>query len=205
MLSTCRQCLAALLMAFAGLGPAWAAAEATTSNIELLGEAAAQATDNALAELTAAPGSAAGPVLLQSGTRHKGNWLVEQALAERLLERGFRVTLDSLAAAGKDRLAYRVLDLRVTGRSGLLSGTVQRQAEATVALSLSRDDALVWQGEYRAVAADRIPRNRVDLLGNTDYPFAKTDLTAQSWSRFAEPMIVSGVLGGLVYLFFSNR
>ncbi len=201
----CRSALAAVLLV-AGVGAAATPGRAWPTNIELVGEAVTQAVERALGEMGIAPAPTGGLLLLQAGTRHQGNWLVEHALADRLLERGFRVTLDSLVTgAGDDRLTYRILGLRVVGRSSLLTSSVQRSAEATVALAVSRGGALVWQQEFSGVVHDRIPKDQVEIAGGSEPGIAKMNLTAQSWSQFVEPVVASATLGGLVYLFFSNR
>ena len=45
----------------------------------------------------------------------------------------------------------------------------------------------------------------LDILQHDKFTFAKTELEEQTWGKFVEPVIVSTVLGGLIYLFFSNR
>ncbi|NKB69027.1 MAG: hypothetical protein GKR89_18320 [Candidatus Latescibacteria bacterium] len=149
-----------------------------------------------------------GRVLLVAEGKHDANWLVEHILAERMLGRGFGVGLDTTRAeAGGIRLSYRVLDLGLSGRSGLLGSKVQRQSRAALALNLSRvgEETLFWAAEFTSQLSDRIPKDQVELLKSDEYKFAKADIEEQSWSKFAEPVIVTTVLGGLIYLFFSNR
>jgi hypothetical protein len=171
------------------------------TNLDLVVAAAERAADEALAQ---APGLAAAPVAVLPLAVHPGNWILDHLLCERLLARGFAVTLDSTASSGA-RLAYRILDLGVSGRSGLGGGSVERRARASIAFRLSHGDSLQWQRESSAEVRDRISRNRLELLGNAAYPFTKAELEERSFGRFVEPFIVSSVLGGLIYLFFANR
>ena len=176
------------------------------TNMDLLTETLEQVVEQALSEMEAPEIAPQTLLLVQPQTRHAANWMVDHILADRLLVRGFAVTFDCIAGQPHlVRLAYRILDLGIIGRSGLRGGQIDRQSRVSLALSLSRDDALHWQDEFGAVKADRIPKNRIDLLENESYSFAKTDLEEQSWSQFVEPIIVSTVLGGLIYLFFSDR
>ncbi len=181
-------------------------AAASPTNMDLLTETLEQVVEQALSEMEAPEIAAQASLLIQSQTKHAANWMVDHILADRLLARGFAVTFDSTAVQPDQvRLAYRILDLGITGRGGLRSGQIDRQSRVTLALSLSWDNALHWQDEFRKVKADRIPKGRLDLLENASYSFAKTELEEQSWSKFVEPIIISTVLGGLIYLFFSNR
>jgi len=191
-----------------GLGvwcPVQAEIRPLATNMDLIIEAVESTVDRALSDMPL-PSTANGPLLLEAGTRHQGDWLLAHVLAERLLQRGIRVTLDS-TGVGVDayRVWYRILALRVDGQGGVLGSTILRSAHATVTFRVSRGDALLWRDQYDALVEDRIPENRVDLLSTEDYRFAKTDLKKQTMGQFAEPVVVSGVLGGLIYMFFSNR
>ena len=151
-----------------------------------------------------------GPLMIENQSSHDANWVVDHILAERLLARGFKVALDTLAQRpGSARLTYRILDLGITGQSGLLSKKVQRQSRATLSLRLSHGggeaETLDWQSEETVMRSDSIPKDKVEFLQIDAYDFAKTDLEEQTWGKFVEPVIVTTVLGGLVYLFFSNR
>jgi hypothetical protein len=188
------------------LAPAGAAPGMYASNMDLLVEAVEETVERALANVYLPADQVDAPLLLTAQTNHNGNWLVEHVLAERLLERGFRVGLDSAkASSDAGRLSYRVLDFRVTGQGRLFRRAIVRKATASVAFRLTRNDMLAWQNEFTASVSDRIPRSRVDLLESRDHSFASTDLRTQSLGQFVEPMIVSTVLGGLTYMFFSNR
>ena len=81
------------------------------------------------------------------------------------------------------------------------------KAGVTLALRLSdeRDDVVHWQDEITRTQRDRIPKKQLAMLQHDQFKFAKTELEEQTWSKFVEPVIVSTVLGGLIYLFFSNR
>jgi hypothetical protein len=105
------------------------------------------------------------------------------------------------------RLSYRLLDLGVTGQSGLRGSEVDRQGRVTLALRLSdeRSDAVHWQDEITRTRRDRVPKSQIEVLQHDKFKFAKTELEEQTWGKFVEPVIVSTVLGGLIYLFFSNR
>ena len=178
------------------------------TNMDLLVETVASAVDESLARIEMPDDAATAPLLVVAQSKHDANWMVEHLLANRLLARGFSVTLDSTVAQSTSmRLSYRVLDLGVSAHSGLRGSEVNRQGRVTLALRLSdeRDDVVHWQDEITRIQRDRVPKKQLDLLQHDQFKFATTELEEQTWSKFVEPVIVSTVLGGLIYLFFSNR
>jgi hypothetical protein len=72
-------------------------------------------------------------------------------------------------------------------------------------LSDQRDDTVYWQDEITRTRQDQIPKKQLAVLQHDQFKFAQTELEEQTWGKFVEPVIVSTVLGGLIYLFFSNR
>lgn len=188
-----------------GIGAAPAVgAEPLATHLDQLVIVAQEAVDQALGQAPAQLAPGEGPVLLVADTPNSANWVVEHVLTERLLARGLPVTTDTTLGNGP-RLAYRVLELRLTGQSRLVGSLIDRQARLSLALRLSHGDSLQWQDETAAVRRDRVPRASLELLSNSVYPFTKLELEERSFGRFIEPVIVSTVLGGLIYLFFANR
>jgi len=178
------------------------------TNMDLLVETMASAVDESLARIEMPDDAATAPLLVVAQSKHDANWMVEHLLANRLLTRGFSVTLDSTTVQPTSmRLSYRVLDLGISAHSGLRGSKVSRQGRVTLALRLSDegDDVVHWQDEITRTQRDRIPKNQLAILQHDQFKFAKTELEEQTWSKFVEPVIVSTVLGGLIYLFFSNR
>lgn len=185
-----------------------AAADSQPTNMQFLLDTAEQAVDGALADLDLTqldtPGETA--VVLTSQGKHAGDWVVEHLLVEAMLSRGFTVAQDSAAAAPSwPHLSYRVLDLAIGGNSGVLRGSVQRRCRVNISLRLAVGGEVLGVSEFSREATDRISRRQVSSLESPGYAFAKTDLQEQSWGKYVEPVIVSSVLGSLVYLFFSNR
>lgn len=191
-----------------GLAIAAGAAPVLT-NMDLVAGTIEQAVEEALDELdTQAGADRDHPLLVAPQAKHAATWLVDHILAERLLARGFAVILDSTAARpGTPRLSYRILELGVIGHSSLWGGQLRRQSRVTLVLQLSgaQGDELDWQRKVTCQQADTVPQDRLPLLQDTAYDFAKVEVQAQTWGKFVEPVIVSSVLGGLIYLFFSNR
>ena len=203
LLRSCYRLLVALMVCATA-----SAAVPFPTNMDLLVETVASAVDESLARIEMPDDAATAPLLVVAQSKHDANWMVEHLLANRLLTRGFSVTLDSTAAQPTSmRLSYRVLDLGVSAHSGLRGSEVSRQGRVTLALRLSdeRDDVVHWQDEITRTQRDQIPKKQLAILQHDQFKFAKTELEEQTWSKFVEPVIVSTVLGGLIYLFFSNR
>lgn len=179
------------------------------TNMDLVVGTVEQAVDQALGQLETQVVERDQLLLVVPQGKHAATWLVDHLLAEGLLARGFAVTLDSATApAGTPRLSYRILDLGVTGRSSLWGDQFHRDSRVYLILQLSGSATgapLDWQGEVAGHLADRVPKDRLPLLQDTAYDFAKIEVQRQSWGKFVEPVIVSAVLGGLIHLFFSNR
>ena len=197
------------LIALLLIGPFSAAAIAPyPSNMDALVVAVEDAIDESLAGLEVPAEAATAPLFIAAQGRHDANWLVEHVLAQRLLDRGFSIVADSTnAGPGSMRFSFRILDMGITAQSGLRGAHADRQSRASLALRLNResDHIVYWQDEVTRLRADRIPKNQLEILQHSTYKFAQTELEEQSWSKFVEPMVVSTVLGGLIYLFFSNR
>jgi hypothetical protein len=178
------------------------------SNMDVIVQAIEEAVDEALGQSDIPTDASNLPVFIAAQGKHDANWLVDHVLAHRLLERGFSVAADSNNVSSEGmRFSFRILDLGITGQSGLRGSHVDRQSRVTLALRLSResDNTVYWQDEITRLHADSIPKKQLEILQHSTYSFAQTELEEQSWSKFVEPMIVSTVLGGLIYLFFSNR
>lgn len=176
-----------------------------SSNLDLVTQTAQQAVADALTDLsiqTQADGSAPEVIGVASVSSHPSNWLFEHLLIQDLLARGLSVaTSDSTST----RLSWRVVDLSVNGRTGLLGGSVTRRCRVVLRVELHEAGELIWSGDGHGELQDRVPKGEIDALQHSRFGFAKTDLEQRTWGKFVEPVIITSVLGSLVYLFFSNR
>ena len=178
------------------------------SNMDALVATVEDAIDESLAGLEMSSEMGDAPVFIAPQGRHDANWLVEHVLAQRLLERGFTILSDSTYVGEESmRFSFRILDMGITAQSGLRGSDADRQTRTTLALRLNQesDHIVYWQDEVTRLRADQIPKKQLEILQHSTYKFAQTDVEEKSWSKFVEPIVVSTVLGGLIYLFFSNR
>ena len=176
-----------------------------SSNLDLVTQTAQQAVRNALANLqlpATADGAAPNLIAVVSASTHTADWLFEHLLLEDLLSRGLDVSVGSDATT---RMSWRVVDLGINGQSGLMGGSVTRRCRVVVRLELHDAGELVWSGDGHAERQDHVPKGQIDVLQHSRFSFAKTDVEQRTWGKYVEPMIITTVLGSLVYLFFSNR
>jgi hypothetical protein len=93
-------------------------------------------------------------------------------------------------------------------RSGLFGGLhVERRALVTMSAKLMRPDtrAVYWVGSADTSLADFVRKSEVPLLEDAAIPETKGTVPTQSWQKVVEPVLVVGLIIGLVSLFYTNR
>ena len=80
---------------------------------------------------------------------------------------------------------------------------VAAQSEAGAMLRRARKA----QGLHIAAlaASIKVPQAKLDLLEGRTYPFTRPVLRNRPLSRLAEPVLVAGIITGLVFLFYSSQ
>lgn len=192
-----------------------AAQQRTPTNLDVFTETVQEAARVATDRLGAEGGVADSSLVIRSAAAHKGGWLVEDVLTDDLVGRGFRVRVGE-NPVGSDsaslELSYRVLDMGVAyprqGRSHGM-GRLWVQRDVSVRLSFQLTDLATnhvrWIQEAEASRTGRFPHRLLSVVESKEYPFTHAAFEKKSWTRYLEPVIVSGVVGGLVYLFYANR
>jgi len=93
-------------------------------------------------------------------------------------------------------------------RSGLFGGLhVERRAIARLSAELRRPGsrAVYWVGAADTSLADHVMRSEVTLLEDATHPETKGTVPSQSWQKVVEPVLVVGLVVGLISLFYTNR
>lgn len=174
------------------------------------------------ASLVGATLEAGGRVVLAPAHDHPLNFVAENALLKHLSRRNVEVTVrrtpvpdDSLAMlyaqAGDPLLEYTLGSVKTTYLRlvGLLPGRVQIERQTQLQGSLVMRDPgsarVLWTNDMGLGLVDRFPRSRVPLVEDARYPDLKSELPQRNADKVIEPVIVVGVVGGLVALFFQNR
>jgi len=191
------------------------------TNLQIIALVANSAVQRALAS---APLDSGSHVTLAPAESHPLNFLVEHAVLRELARRRVSATVrrtvvpdDSLALlAMGDRdplLEYQLASARITylrmvggyllpsrakiERQGLVEGGLVMRDPAT--------SRVLWTGAASSNLVDRLPRNQVTLAEDERFSDLKGTLPERNLGRYAEPLVVAAVVGGLVILFFQNR
>jgi hypothetical protein len=147
-----------------------------------------------------------------------GNWMVEHALIQSLHRRSFRILipdtsggLSNTTCEDEAILRYRLMDLNLlypsVQRKHLFGPRfVARQARLNVLLRLDGSEGeVLWTEEVRGTREDWIPAKMLAAVEQEPISFISPQLKADGWNRFAEPALLSAVVGGLIYLFYATQ
>jgi len=104
-------------------------------------------------------------------------------------------------------LSYGVTYTKVS-RSHLIGGRrVRRSADANI-LATVIDPAtgeVSWIGEASHEHSDQFSYGDLARVEEGSFGFVHPALPGGGWGKYAEPVLVSGIVVGLIYLFFSNQ
>jgi hypothetical protein len=103
-----------------------------------------------------------------------------------------------------------VFDLKYVDshRSFVVGGKrVERRASVRIMTTLTDpvDGRVVWVGEAARDQSDEIDYGDAAHLEQGAYTFNKPVVPSAGWGRYVEPVFVTGIIVGLIYLFFSNQ
>lgn len=110
-------------------------------------------------------------------------------------------------------LTFRLVEFGVTYHDSWRRGfmgprVVERLASVNLYCRLvsGGPENVLWVGRGKSERLDIVPKSKLDLLEGLTYPFLpKPALRQEPLSRFLEPVLVTSIIGGLVYLFYSNQ
>lgn len=181
--------------------------EEVPTNLGLAHSMANQVARSTLAELAA---RIDGRFQAVPQSEHSGNGILGMALDQAARERGYTVLDASTPAA--QRLEFRILELRIayTGvdRSAFMTGKeIERHGACVLACRLVATDSgeTLATSQQEVMLADRFDYDLLELVASTTYPFTAPELKERDWSKSTEPFVVTGMIAGLIYLFFSNQ
>lgn len=172
--------------------------------------------------LRSAPLEQGAHVVLAPAREHPLNFVLERSLIKELARRGVEVTVrhspvsdDSLALLygkqGDPVVEYTLGSTKTTYLRlvGWLPGRVKIERQSLVQGSLVlRDPAssrVLWTGDLGQNFVDRFARGQVSLVEDPRYAELKDEVPSRNVDKVFEPILVVGVVGGLVALFFANR
>ncbi len=193
------------------------------SNITMLGELVRELGREAFAKMRLPEGT---EVYIRQVESHDANWLVQSIFLEELTELGHTVKTGSMpggAMAGGDgvpggrsadgsfEIAYRIVSCDVTypraWREWLVgSRKVERRSASDIHFQLlDGDRSIVWAGSENRERRDIVPGSRVADLSTPGQGFTDPQIEAGGWDKVVEPVVVAGIVGGLIYLFYTSK
>lgn len=93
-------------------------------------------------------------------------------------------------------------------RSFVIGGKrVERSAAVRILATLTdpADGRVVWVGEAARDNNDEIDYGDASQIEQGVYAFNRPIVPAAGWGKYVEPVFVTGIIVGLIYLFFSNQ
>ncbi len=184
------------------------------SNLAVISELTTEVADEAVARMGLPEGSR---VLLKQVDTHDANWLVKSILLEELTSRGHVVKAGQLAAQvdpdgeGMLEIAYRIVycqtSLPRSWREWVVGARkFERRTAVDIRFELSdATKAIVWAGGVQRERREIIPGARLADLEAPGQAFASPTAAPGGWDKIFEPVIVAGIVGGLIYLFYTSR
>jgi len=202
------------------------AGDPVQSNFEIMRALTAQVTDELV--LSFPPDTAARELWLAPSGGDERYEFISNILMKSLTTRGYRAhgpvvrsPSDSSGSAAVSaaawersglRLEFQAIDFSLRYpkiyRSFLIGGKeVKRSAGVRVLVKLvdPRDGLVVWMGEASRSNDDRFSYGMIEEVETGLYQFTKPPRESRKWGRIVEPVVVSGIIIGLIYLFFSNQ
>jgi hypothetical protein len=83
---------------------------------------------------------------------------------------------------------------------------VRREASIRVSAKLLSDTGdVVWIGESSADQTDQFSYGDRARVQEGSYVFTEPEIPSSSWGKIVEPVFVSAIIVGMIYLFFSNQ
>jgi len=110
------------------------------------------------------------------------------------------------------RLEYQVIHFELSYpkiyRPFLIGGKkVKRSADVRLLFKLldSDDQSVVWIGEATRSHDDKFSYSDLPEVEAGSFAFTTPEQSPRRWGKVLEPVVVSGIIIGLIYLFFANQ
>ena len=175
-------------------------------------------TEEVMAEAIGRMGLPEGSRLhLRQVDTHDASWLIKSIILEELTSRGHAVRA-GLMAASQDpedavvyEIAYRIVycqtSLPRSWRTWVVGARkFERRTAVDIRFELSdQTKAIIWAGGVQRERREIIPGGRISDLEAPGQTFATPETEQGGWDKIFEPVIVAGIVGGLIYLFYTSR
>lgn len=209
-------CLALLIATFPAVSSPQGTGEQTITNYEILEKIAGEAIDELSGNM---PEIARETVILlrkEGGVGSGIDKVFENELVRKLTGAGLRIASKiadtDQTESSRYTFSYQIIKYSIKypdiGRSYWIGAKeVERFAEVGIFAKLldSVTGEILWVGEAQKKYEDKIAYSLLDRVEDPTRDFTMPVRDEIRWSRFVEPVIVTGIVVGLVYLFFSNQ
>jgi hypothetical protein len=191
------------------------AAEPASSNLDLMTELCTQIVEDIVGKIGPDMGGKTRLQVVPFGNSEDYG-LLEDIFTRILDEKGMTAVLPSAQSPedGNDNsyvLKYKVPVFRLiytdVYRSHLIGGKkVRRDANVRVSAKLhSGTGEVVWIGDSQADRSDQFSQSDIGRIQEGSYQFVKPEMPGSGWGKIVEPVFVSAIIVGMIYLFFSNQ
>lgn len=152
-------------------------------------------------------------ILIEIIGEHSGNWFIKQTVSSILHENGITVfERDVNSDSSWMVLSVRPMELLVeygdVSRPWIIgSKRVERIAKCELSSTLlDADGSILMTVRTSGIEVDKISWSDAEVLnGSEEWEWLSGDLPENRGGGILEPIIVSGVVASLVYLFYSSR
>jgi hypothetical protein len=209
------------LIAVLGIDPLFAASEKSPRGIPTNFEIFERISAETVREVISGIGTVRREdIVILNRTKTAGNvdFVLENAFVREMRDAGIRLAIEAskkdetIATSGSYRISYQIVRLSLSypkiSRKWLLgSKRVARAARADVFvqfIDLATGD-IVWVKEVHKEYNDTIDYSKLKLVEEAQYDFTRPSRSEFKMTKLLEPLVVGGIVVGLVYLFFSNQ
>lgn len=137
---------------------------------------------------------------------------ISSGIAEALKSLGIDVFAGGISAELSGKLNYSILGFDFSYGKGASRGflkkpMIKRELAARLRITIDKsiDGPILSFEDIVVDYADNIDPRFADLVKSRDIPELAPALPGSGWTKVAEPVVVTAVIGGIVYLFFANR
>ena len=182
------------------------------SNLAVLTELAGEVMVEAVGRMQLPEGS---EIRITQGDQHEASWLIHSVLLEELTAEGHVVRTGGAESDEGDRPRFEVWYRIVTCQTSIPRAwrdwvvgarKVERKTHCDVHFRLSDEgSAVIWAGNVERERREIISGDRLKELSTPGQPFASPEFQTEGWDKVLEPVVVAGIVGGLIYLFYTSR
>jgi hypothetical protein len=182
-------------------------AEEQDSNVEIIGKVLEQRTSVFQSMLSGVHDQTI--KLIAEGT-NDANDIILSYLASILQKNGQQVKIAAATDTGGIILSFKVLDINITYndlRRKLMVGSqvVDRRLKLSLILTLTNADGKVVSSRSMSIDnEDELSVDKAVLYQNANFKFSNPKLP-ESHSSILEPIVVTGIVGTLIYIFYANK